>query len=257
MKLQDILNDKTSGSSQLVLKINKYFYENFNNRSRLKSDLYKIKKQLISFSAVTKYLNRFHKLLNSENESELKRFLTTYQDTFEDIYQIISDKLKKELENKNYFLLLSNSFTLQQVLKYLSREKKFRIVIAESRPKNEGIIFAKELLKLKIRTEIITDAMISNFIQLADAVLIGADQVLKNGNVVNKAGSRNAAIICSYFKKPFYVITSKNKFINKNYFKQVQYNGAEIWNYKDGNLKVVNNYFEEIEKKLITRIITE
>ena len=87
--------------------------------------------------------------------------------------------------------------------------------------------------------------------------MVGADSVLTNGNVINKSGSKTAAILCKHFSKPFYVITTKNKFSYKESFIPEQYNSTEIWKYNNKRLKIYNYYFEEIENSLITKVITE
>ncbi len=102
---------------------------------------------------------------------------------------------------------------------------------------------------------LILEAMLPQYITKIDAVIIGADKILKNGNVINKIGSLNAAIICKYYNKAFYVVASKNKISNQNKHKPIQLDSNEVWNYSHKNLKVNNFYFEEIDKKLITKII--
>jgi methylthioribose-1-phosphate isomerase len=88
-------------------------------------------------------------------------------------------------------------------------------------------------------------------------VIVGADIILENGNVVNKTGSRNAAIICRHFHKPFIVLATKDKFVNKKFYKSNQENPGEILSKRNKNIEVNNYYFEEIEKALVTRIITD
>jgi translation initiation factor eIF-2B subunit delta len=90
-----------------------------------------------------------------------------------------------------------------------------------------------------------------------DAGIIGADIVLKNGNIVNKVGSKSLALLCREYKKPFYAVTSHSKFSKRKIFKPKKENPREIFDKKVKNLSTSNIYFEEIEKKLITKIFTE
>jgi translation initiation factor 2B subunit (eIF-2B alpha/beta/delta family) len=53
------------------------------------------------------------------------------------------------------------------------------------------------------------------------------------------------------------VVTSKSKFSKKKIFKAKKEKPDEIWDKKVKNLSISNIYFEEIEKKLITKILTE
>jgi len=81
--------------------------------------------------------------------------------------------------------------------------------------------------------------------------------VLKKRNVVNKVGSKALALMCKENKKPFYVVTTRSKFSNKNNFKLKKENPDEIWETKINNLSISNTYFEEVDKKLITIIFTD
>jgi translation initiation factor 2B subunit (eIF-2B alpha/beta/delta family) len=94
-------------------------------------------------------------------------------------------------------------------------------------------------------------------IRNTDAVIIGADSILKNGNVVNKSGSLPLAILCKEYNKPFYVISTKSKISDKQKFKPPKENPGSVWNYKNPKLTVENFPFEEVNKNLITSIITE
>ena len=164
---------------------------------------------------------------------------------------------EKLLIGINKILTLSNSKTVFELLKRYSKINKIlKIFICESRPQNEGRVLTKLLLDENIKCEMILESMLPHFIQKTDAVIIGADKILKNGNVINKIGSLNAALLSKKYKKPFYVIASKDKFSNQVSYNPIQKDSNEIWNYSNENLKINNFYFEEIEKKLITKIIT-
>ena len=98
--------------------------------------------------------------------------------------------------------------------------------------------------------------MISLYIPKVDAVITGADAVLKNGDVINKTGSTATAIVCRHFKKPFYVLTAKDKLSTKDLYYPKLQNGKEVWKVNRRNLVVSNIYFEEVPHKLITKIVT-
>ena len=97
----------------------------------------------------------------------------------------------------------------------------------------------------------------SLFIPKIDAALIGADMILKNKNVVNKVGSKSLALLCKEYNKPIYVVSTKLKISKKNIFKQKKENPEEVLKKSVNNLTVSNIYFEEIDRKFITKIITD
>lgn len=67
---------------------------------------------------------------------------------------------------------------------------------------NEGKLFSEELKRNKIKNQLITEASTGKIIIQIDAVILGADQVLKNGSIVNKTGSRILAILAKYERIP-------------------------------------------------------
>jgi translation initiation factor 2B subunit (eIF-2B alpha/beta/delta family) len=256
--LKSIIGDKVSGSSEILESLNNYILQNAEDLTRLKNDLHRTKRKLKGFAGINNYIRRIEPLIDSGDTKKLKFFLNKFRLDKTEAYNKIFNKSKPCLIKYNTILTLSNSRTLLEVYKIWSREnKKLKIIICESRPKNEGVIFAKALAKENIKVKLITDASMSNYITRADAVIVGADLILKNGNVVNKTGSRNAAIICRHFKKPFIVLATKDKFANKKSYKSIQENPDEIFSSSHKNIKVSNYYFEEIEKSLITRIFTD
>ncbi len=257
-KLNNILNDKTSGSVEILLKLNSILISNCDNQKSVSYIINSVEYRLNEFQIINAYLNQVKKANNDNNRNKLKIFLNKYVDDISNQNDIIYEKAKKFIKGKNSILTLSNSKTIFEVLKrYRQENNKLKIFICESRPKNEGRILTKSLLKEGIKCELILDAMLPHFIQKADAVIIGADKMLINGNIINKVGSLNAAIICKYYKKPFYVIASKEKRSNQTSFKTNHGDSHEIWNFSHKNLKVNNFYFEEIDKRLITKIITD
>ena len=99
--------------------------------------------------------------------------------------------------------------------------------------------------------------MIYDSVKKVDAALVSSDCILKNGDVINKVGSSLLASTCHVLKKPFYVIARKDKFAKSNKFNQKEMPPEEIWRHYPKNILIKNYYFEKIDKKLITKIISE
>jgi translation initiation factor 2B subunit (eIF-2B alpha/beta/delta family) len=251
-----LFNDRTSGSTSLLIKLNLIIKEETGNKEYLTTIIKESRKHFNDFSIIQNYLNEIANEL--DNEDELKKIIDLYDDYENKISSKIFDNGREFLINKSKILTLSNSLTIFNFLSRLySVNKKLEVIVAESRPKKEGRILAKQLLKQGIPTEFITDYSSAKYIESADAVITGADKILSTGNVVNKTGSRALAIICRYFKKPFYVITTKGKLSNDSEYMPEEKDPEEVWRYTDKNLKIRNYYFEEIEGDLITKIITD
>lgn len=91
---------------------------------------------------------------------------------------------------------LSRSGTVRQTLEFADPEA---VLVAESRPGREGVTVA-EALAGETDVTLTTDAGFAHALDTwdADVLLVGADAVLADGRVVNKVGTRAAAIASSF-----------------------------------------------------------
>ena len=256
--LNHILNNKTLGSSELVQLLNNYLFSISNNIPEIIKTVRIVKTKLGHFEAVNSYLDEMSSVIKVKEKKELLEFFKEYSINENQRAKIIFNRIYPRLKEIQNVITLSRSGTVLAVLKlWHQKNKKIKVVVCESRPKFEGRLTVKELSEVGIKVELITDAIIGLYAPKIDAAIIGADVVLNNGNVVNKVGSKALAILCKEFKKPFYVVTSKSKFSKKKIFKAKKEEPREIWDKKVKNLSIINIYFEEIEKKLITKIFTD
>jgi translation initiation factor 2B subunit (eIF-2B alpha/beta/delta family) len=104
----------------------------------------------------------------------------------------------------------SLSSTVMNAFEQLSTQG-VQAIITESRPLNEGYLLAKQLSKWRIPTTLITDAQMGLFISKADAVLVGADTLLTDGSLINKAGTYPLALLAHEHGVPFYVCCERFK----------------------------------------------
>ena len=98
----------------------------------------------------------------------------------------------------------SLSSTVVAVCRQL-KDAGLRMIVTESRPLGEGRQLAERLSAWNVPTTYITDAQMGLFVAQADAVLVGADSVLADGAVVNKAGTYPLALAARDRGVPFYV----------------------------------------------------
>ena len=98
----------------------------------------------------------------------------------------------------------SFSSTVVEVCRSL-KDAGLRMIVTESRPLNEGGRLAERLSAWKVPAVYITDAQMGLFVARADAVLVGADSVLADGSVINKAGTGLLALAAREHRVPFYV----------------------------------------------------
>ena len=86
--------------------------------------------------------------------------------------------------------------------------KNIRVVADETRPLLQGArLTAWELLRDGIPTTLIADTMAGSLMQrgMIDCVVVGADRVVANGDVANKIGTYQVAVLAKEHGLPFYV----------------------------------------------------
>lgn len=89
-----------------------------------------------------------------------------------------------------------------------TKGKKIKFFVTETRPYLQGSrLTAWELIKEGISVTIITDNMVAQVMQEGkiDKVIVGADNLAKNGDIANKIGTYQIALVARHFKIPFYV----------------------------------------------------
>ncbi len=257
-KLNDILNDNLSGSRDLLLKINTFFYENLNTIDDFPALLLNLKKHFFTFHTIIDYLSQLEEIYLTEGSDKVYDYVRNFFMTEREVYDRIFKNFTKSVKKIKSLITISNSRTVYEVIERLYRQnKKLTVTVCESRPQNEGRILAEALLDLGIKVRFITETMIPKHTESADICLVGADTILKNGNVINKTGTKLLAITCKFYKKPFYVLADKSKMKNSNSFRPQAEPHQEIWDFRHPKLVIENYYFEVIEKKLITKIILD
>ena len=256
--LEKILCDNSSGSSEIVIRINRLFKKNINNTLMMRNSLMEITGRMEKFEVVMKYVGQIDKFLKCRNRTTLNEFIWNYESENLDVYDKIYQNVKPFIKSAKSIFTLSNSKTIYEVLKriYLGKNN-IKAIISESRPIFEGRMLAKKLLKLEMKVTVITDCQMAESISECDAIFLGADKILLNGDVVNKTGSKNAGIIARHYAKPVFVLSSTSKFSKQTKLKPKLHSSDKIWKYKHRNLKIENRYFEVVPRKLITKIITD
>jgi len=86
--------------------------------------------------------------------------------------------------------------------------KRVHVLAAETRPLLQGArLTAWELAKYSIPFTLITDTMTGHFLsqERVDCVIVGADRIAANGDVANKIGTYNIAVLAMENGVPFYV----------------------------------------------------
>ncbi len=136
-----------------------------------------------------------------------------------------------------------------------------RMVVLEGRPRYEGRDMARALAKHAMAVTLITDAQSDIFLAQCQAVVVGADSVLANGDVLNKAGTALLAWAARGHKIPFYVLCETLKIAPRRWsgdLSQLEEKEAEeVLEQPIPGVTARNFYFDRTPAKLVTKVITE
>jgi methylthioribose-1-phosphate isomerase len=155
------------------------------------------------------------------------------------------------------------------IYKAFWKGKLEHVYACETRPLLQGArLTAYELSKNGVPVKLISDNMISYLFskERIDIAIVGADRIVRNGDVANKIGTYNLAVVCKHFGIPFYVAAPyttidlslekgedipieerSDKEIKFIYGKQISPLNVDVW----------NPAFDVTPSELITGIITD
>jgi ribose 1,5-bisphosphate isomerase len=139
--------------------------------------------------------------------------------------------------------------------------KNFKVICTETRPAFQGRITAKEMVELGVETTFIVDSAARTFMGDVDVVIVGADAITSEGNVVNKIGSSSIAVLAHEARKPFYVVSELLKFdpetLQGECEKIEQRNPSEVWSEAPAKLTIRNPAFDVTPNRYIQGLICE
>jgi len=117
---------------------------------------------------------------------------------------------------KARLVTLSRSETVREALASLSAPRRPReIVVLESRPGGEGRGFARDFRARGLRARWVPDARGPDALRTADALVVGADTIYRDGTVLHKVGTRRMARLARRQGLPVYVIAGSSKALDR------------------------------------------
>ncbi len=131
-----------------------------------------------------------------------------------------------------------------------------RVFVAESRPANEGAEMAASLAAA-LSVTLHTDAAVAHLLatEPIDCVLVGADTILADGRVLNKTGTRTAALAANYESIPVYVVAATDKITTRD--PTLEFGSRSAVYDGDASLEVSNPTFDLTPKDCLSGVITE
>ena len=149
---------------------------------------------------------------------------------------------------------LSRSGTVAAALREAGPEA---VLVAESRPGGEGVGVAASLAGSASAT-LTTDAALPFELDDwdADAVLVGADRVLPDGSVVNKVGTRGAALAAAAAGVDCLVVAASDKVAADSSYDLEPREPAELYD-GEADVHVANPTFDVTPADAVTAVLTE
>lgn len=154
-------------------------------------------------------------------------------------------------------LTLSRSGTVMDAVR---RVAPVEVLVAESRPAREGIAVAEALAGKLTETAVtvFVDAGVAHVLSTrnVDAVLVGADAVVSDGSVLNKVGTRAAALAATREGVPTYVVAARDKIAPGDEPEFEDGDPDEVYD-GDADLSVLAPRFDVTPPDLIAGVVTE
>ena len=149
-----------------------------------------------------------------------------------------------------------------------NRQAIKQVITLEGRPRYEGREMARTLSQKGIAVTLITDAEADLFMPECESVVVGADSILANGDVLNKAGTALLGWSAQGYRVPFYVLcetlkVSSNQWQDGADSRQTnlalleEKEAEEVIEHSIAGVTVRNFYFDRTPHSLVTKIITE
>lgn len=166
---------------------------------------------------------------------------------------------------KPAILTLSWSGVVAEALTSLhDLEVEVEVVVAESRPLNEGADLAKYLAEYGLSVTLITDAQLALFAGRVDMALCGADALFADGAILNKAGTRLMALAMADADRPlvvacesFKATSARGQRTEDDAFPLEEMPDIELGYGKSPAFDISNIYFEVMPARLIATWCTE
>ena len=165
-------------------------------------------------NAVTMILKGENK---GDNLEQVKNSIVTEAENFiirsEKALEVIAEIGSKRIKNKDVLLTHCNSSAaISTIIKAHKDGKKIQVYATESRPKRQGYITVRQLVKEGVPTTLIVDSAVRYVMQRVDLVVVGCDTVASNGAIINKIGTSQIALCAHEARVPVMVCAETYKF---------------------------------------------
>ncbi len=278
--IDEIKSDKTHGASQLarqainVLKLAAE-HSQADNVEQFLQEQKEIGQRLMLarpamapvFNIVSRFLSAVSQVSPDEGLDSIKSSAISKADelaggSLQAIAQIVNYG-SALIDDGDRIMTHSYSSTVIAVLKEaFAKHKHIEVIATRSGPGRTGERLAQELGRYGLPVTFIDDTAMGLYISRVNKVMVGADRVCADGNIVNGIGTYQLALAAEKADAPFYVLCETLKFAPglKSYEVDLEEKEpSEV--VEPGRLppevRVKNPYFDITPLELVTGIVTE
>lgn len=145
-------------------------------------------------------------------QTAIARAAAAYQGWSEQARGRIADCAASLISDGATVFTFTLSETVLTVLRAAAkRGLRFKVVVTESRPNNDGRSTARALAESGVTVQIGIDAAVGELLPQADLMLIGAEAILSDGSAICKVGTYPAALAARRAAVPVYVLVDSQK----------------------------------------------
>ncbi|XP_058831010.1 translation initiation factor eIF-2B subunit delta [Topomyia yanbarensis] len=238
----------------------------------------------VSMTNALKYIKMYTRQLNAkDSDSDQKEFLldaidTYVRDQIEKAEEAISISVQEKIYDGDVILTYGCSSLIKHILEEANRrQKSFRVVIVDSRPRNREHEMLRQLVAQGIDCTCVLINAISYVMPEVTKVLLSAHALLANGCVMSRVGTAQIALVAKSFNVPVLVCCETHKFSERVQTDAFVYN--EIGNPNDlilssgtrenrlnnplaewesiSNLTPLNLHYDVTPPELVTAVVTE
>ena len=205
-----LIADRSSGAHSLGLSAVRLALDSRLPVAALRNDFHRL---AAAHPAMAVLANLALQIERANSRRELQRIRRTLAQSNALIARNFQSCLQQTFPRRFDLLIVTFSHSSTVLSSLAHARRRFReVLFARSLPLGEGATAAREARKIGILATLIEDRQIRQWVRRSDLVVVGADTLLPDGSMINKAGTRNLAGICSRTDKPFWVVASSLKY---------------------------------------------
>jgi ribose 1,5-bisphosphate isomerase len=175
--------------------------------------LYTTRPTAVSLPNALRIVTRY----KADNVEDARRQIIDNADRFiadsESAVKKIGEIGARRIKDGDTIMTHCNSSAAASILTTAFRQgKRINVIATETRPRMQGLVTVDVMQKAGIPTTLILDSAVRYFMKKVDTVVVGADAITVNGNLINKVGTSQLALAAHEARVPFMVAAETYKF---------------------------------------------